>query len=159
MMSKISRFGVIMIVLLPFYFLAMIRISHSAPSLGLNQGKLKPCPDSPNCVCSENNPADALQLRNYDSEQAWHRLQNIITDQGGHIIENTDSYLRAEFHSKWLGFIDDLEARLDKQQDVIHLRSASRTGYYDFGVNRNRIDTIKEKMNLSIRTTANEQRE
>ncbi len=126
----------------------MMRFSHSTLSPGLNQGKLKPCPGTPNCICSENNRADALSLNHHDWKQSWAHLQKVIRAQGGHIIEHTETYLRAEFYSKWLGFIDDLEARFDKQQQVIHLRSASRTGYYDFGVNRKRINAIKEKMNL-----------
>lgn len=155
-MNKVPQLSVIMGVFLPFSFLAMIRFSQGAPALGVIQGKLKPCPGSPNCICSENNPADALPLNNYDSELAWQLLQKTITNQGGHLIETTDTYLRAEFSSKWLGFIDDLEARLDKQQGVIHLRSASRTGYYDFGVNRKRVDTLKAKMTLSFSVPINE---
>jgi len=138
-----------MAALLALSFLAMIRLSHNALSLGLNQNKLKPCPGTPNCICSENNPAYAWLLNNNDPELAWSVLQKIITAHGGHIVEYTDTYLRAEFYSKWLRFIDDLEARLDQQQHIIHLRSASRTGYYDFGINRKRIKAIKEKMNLS----------
>ncbi len=148
-MKKAPRLYSILAALLPLSFLAMVRLSHSAPSLGLSQGKLKPCPDTPNCICSENNPVYAWPLNNHDSDHTWSVLQKIISAQGGRIIDKTDTYLRAEFYSKWLGFIDDLEARFDKQQQVIHLRSASRTGYYDFGVNRKRVEVIKEKMNLS----------
>ncbi len=150
-MEKVSRFGLIMgTALLLFFLLAIIKLSHKVPRLGLLDGKLLPCPSSPNCVNSEYNPAAALQLRNFPTDLAWQMLKNIISAQGGKVLEQNAFYLRAEFHSKWLDFIDDLEARLDTENGLIHLRSASRVGYYDFSVNRNRVNMIKARMNIYL---------
>ncbi|WP_349432094.1 DUF1499 domain-containing protein [Methylomarinum sp. Ch1-1] len=151
-MNKVSRFGLIMAMLLLLSFLAMISLSDPMPRLGLKNGKLLPCPDSPNCVSSENMPAKALQLGHYPSQPAWKLLKNIIAAQGGNIIDEDGFYLRAEFRSRWLRFVDDLEVRLDLEKKLIHLRSASRVGHYDFGVNRNRVKAVKDKMNVYLRS-------
>jgi uncharacterized protein (DUF1499 family) len=51
--------------------------------------------------------------------------------------------VRAEFRSR-LGFVDDVEFRIDEAAGRIHVRSASRKGYWDLGVNRRRVETIRE---------------
>jgi uncharacterized protein (DUF1499 family) len=63
------------------------------------------------------------------------------------IITETDNYLYAEFTSKLMGFVDDVEFLLDDSAKVIHVRSASRLGQSDLGVNRKRIEAIREKFN------------
>lgn len=153
-MNLALRFGLIMGALLLLAFVAIIRVSHTAPRLGLNKGRLLPCPQSPNCVNSERSPGLALRLEDYPQEQAWQLLKNIITAQRGKLIEQNQTYLRAEFYSKWMKFVDDLEAHLDKKKAVIHLRSASRLGHYDFGVNRERVETIKRKMDVYLHPEA-----
>lgn len=62
------------------------------------------------------------------------------------IIEQTDNYLYAEFKSKLMGYVDDVEFYLDPNENVIHVRSASRLGKSDLGVNRKRVEEIKEKL-------------
>jgi uncharacterized protein (DUF1499 family) len=59
------------------------------------------------------------------------------------IIEETDDYLYAEFKSATMGYVDDVEFYIDRENKMIHVRSASRVGYGDFGVNRERIEAIR----------------
>ena len=59
------------------------------------------------------------------------------------IITETDSYLYAEFTSKLMGFVDDVEFSLDPAAKVIQVRSASRLGESDLGVNRDRVQAIR----------------
>ncbi len=153
-MNKVPRFGLIMGGLLLFSFMAVIRLSHTAPRLGVNNGRLLPCPSSPTCVCSEDQPALALRLEGYSPDLAWQLLRNIVAAQGGEIVVQNKSYLHAKFYSKWMRFVDDLEARLDSDAGLIHMRSASRTGYYDFNVNRKRVEQIRKKMNVYLRSAA-----
>jgi uncharacterized protein (DUF1499 family) len=61
------------------------------------------------------------------------------------VVTVKDNYIHAEFHSRLFGFVDDVEFSFDDDQKTIHLRSASRTGYYDFGVNRKRMERIRAK--------------
>jgi uncharacterized protein (DUF1499 family) len=61
------------------------------------------------------------------------------------VVRAEPGYLYAEFRSKTLGFVDDFEARLDPAASVIHVRSASRLGRRDMGVNRARVEMIRSK--------------
>lgn len=119
--------------------------SHKPPALGLVNGKLRPCPATPNCVCSEprTDQAHAIDpIRVWAPHQAWQALQQAIIDQGGIITQADAHYLHATFTSTLFRFVDDVEARLDEEAKAIQLRSASRVGRSDFGVNRQRIAAI-----------------
>ncbi len=107
---------------------------------------LAPCPSSPNCVCSEysDNAAFVSPLAVDDPDTAWQAVARAVEAVGGVVVERRDTYLRAEFTSRLFRFVDDLELRLDAASRQIHVRSASRVGYYDFGVNRRRISALRE---------------
>ncbi len=65
--------------------------------------------------------------------------------KGSRITEEKPGYLHAEFRSALFGFVDDVEFRMDEAHGRIDVRSASRTGYYDFGVNRRRVEEIRKR--------------
>ncbi len=69
---------------------------------------------------------------------------------GGHIQAESDTYIAATFSSALFGFVDDLEIRIDPAQKVIHIRSGSRVGYGDAGVNRKRAESLKKLYNMNI---------
>ena len=76
---------------------------------------------------------------------AWNRLKSALgTESRLSIVEDTGSYLHAEARSLVLRFVDDAEFVLDPEAGVIQVRSASRTGYSDFGVNRRRVERIRK---------------
>jgi len=136
----------------------------SAPELGAVAGRLSACKPSPNCVSSQADPADAVHfivpLRfppsirarsgGEDAEvpaAAFAELRRIVA--GGtrvRIVGEAPGYLRAEYRSRIMGFVDDVEFLLDERARVIHVRSASRLGHGDFGVNRARIETIRAQL-------------
>ncbi|MDX8407852.1 MAG: DUF1499 domain-containing protein [Mariprofundaceae bacterium] len=124
-------------------------MSQQAPELGLVDGRLSPCPDSPNCVSSEASADDAMHFvepisfQSTRSNVVWHTLSRVIEQQGGEIVESSDDYLHAIFTSRIFRYIDDVEARLDTGAGLIHLRSASRVGHSDLGANRQRIKAIR----------------
>lgn len=111
--------------------------------------KLKQCPDSPNCVSSQSTSAShKINSLPYNSspEEAIQQIKKIILALSGtKLIEEKDQYLHFEFKSFVFRFIDDVEIVVDDSAKVIHLRSASRVGYSDFGANRRRIEKIKNK--------------
>jgi uncharacterized protein (DUF1499 family) len=73
-------------------------------------------------------------------------LKSVISGmERSKIIEETDRYLYAEFTSALMGFVDDVECYLDEGEGVIHVRSASRLGQSDLGVNRKRVNQIRAK--------------
>ncbi|MCK5747936.1 MAG: DUF1499 domain-containing protein [Oricola sp.] len=119
-------------------FLAQKSKSGSPP--GIVGGKLAPCPSSPNCVSSEEGTDDAHRVAAL-SGIAWDRLPDLIQAEGGRIVERKDDYLAAEFSTKLMGFVDDVEFR--KAEDTTHVRSASRVGRSDFGANRKRVEALR----------------
>jgi uncharacterized protein (DUF1499 family) len=75
------------------------------------------------------------------------RLQALIeATPGARIVEHRPDYLRAEFRSRWIGFIDDAEFWFDPVAGVVQVRSASRLGERDLGVNRARIEALREQL-------------
>ncbi|MFN6515937.1 MAG: DUF1499 domain-containing protein [Nostoc sp. CreGUA01] len=120
-------------------------------NLGVSNGKLAPCPNSPNCVSSQStDTVHQIAPLTFTStpEQAIANLKKIIESlPRTKIISESPDYLYAEFKSALLGFVDDVEFYLDKNANVMQVRSASRLGQSDLGVNRKRIETIRAKFN------------
>ncbi len=118
-------------------------------TLGVTDGKFAPCPDSPNCVSSQSqDEKHKIAPLAYDDSLAvaQAKLRQIIKSMPRtKIVKETAGYLRVEFKIAVMGYIDDVEFYFDDQQKVIHVRSASREGYWDLGVNRRRVERIREK--------------
>jgi len=109
--------------------------------------RLAPCPAKPNCVSSQARDAahriDPLPA-GADPDAAWARLRAVLEAQPRlRIVEAHDGYLHAEATSRVFRFVDDVEFLLDRDAGLIHVRSASRIGYSDLGVNRRRIERIR----------------
>jgi uncharacterized protein (DUF1499 family) len=117
--------------------------------LGPRDGRLAPCPDSPNCVSSQaDDPDRRVEPLHYtgDAESAWRDLGTALTDlPRTRIVTVEQNYLHAEASSQLLGFVDDLELLYDPAESVLQVRSASRVGYYDFGVNRERVEQLRAR--------------
>jgi len=147
----ISIAAISLLVIIAFFILGLM--SKSGAAYGLVDGRLKPCPDKPNCVSSElvSDAGHYIEPLVYSADHAAQvlpRLKTIIGDMGGSIqVEETD-YLAATFTSSLFRFVDDLEIRIDTEQKTIHLRSASRVGYGDGGVNRKRVELLKNSYHL-----------
>jgi len=118
----------------------------------LVNGKLLPCPNSPNCVSSESFPEKstvAPLVFTSSASEAWQTLQDILLEMGGHVEEVDDSFLHATFRSRVFRFVDDVSARLDPEKNLIQIRSASRVGHSDFGVNRKRVEELRKRFTSS----------
>jgi len=116
------------------------------PHVGLVDGRLIPCPNMPNCVCSESR-ASPSYIAPFEfagtADSAWNEAKRVLQEAGGVIQKELPGYLWASFTTKWLHFVDDVEFRLDADRHVIHVRSASRVGRSDFGVNRKRVERLR----------------
>jgi uncharacterized protein (DUF1499 family) len=120
---------------------------------GLVEGRLTQCPATPNCVCSEFEPdaehyIEPLVMSDGDAAQTLARIKAIVGAMGGSIQAEKTDYLAATFTSPIFRFVDDLEIRIDTEQRVIHLRSASRVGRGDAGVNRKRVERLRQSFLL-----------
>ena len=114
---------------------------------------LSPCPNKPNCVSSLLAQDDAhfiLPLSLGDKPMHdWQSLIAIVMSiPRARIVSQQDGYLHVECQSRLFGFIDDLALCLLVDDKVCHVRSAARSGYYDFNVNRKRIEKIRHALNL-----------
>jgi uncharacterized protein (DUF1499 family) len=120
-----------------------------ARTLGVKDGRLTPCPASPNCVCSQ--AADAKHFIEPirftgPPHEAMARLKQVIVRlERTTMVAEMDNYLHVEFRTAILRFVDDVEFFLNEA--TIQVRSASRVGYSDFGVNRKRIENIRSQFN------------
>lgn len=110
-------------------------------------GRLTPCPDSPNCVSSDaGDPSHQVSSFTIilPAKEAWHRAMEAVKDiPRTTITEFTDVILHAECRSLVFRFVDDLELKLRADEGIIAVRSASRTGKSDFGVNRRRVERLR----------------
>jgi len=140
----------ISIVIIGMFFLLPYTPHASEFKNDLVNGKLQACPSSPNCINSEDLSINPINIPKTETKLVWSLLQQVITEQGGNIQSKSTKYLSAIFISGIFGFIDDIEARIDLDAKVIHLRSASRVGYYDFGVNGRRLKAIKKALQLKL---------
>jgi uncharacterized protein (DUF1499 family) len=115
----------------------------------IEQPDLAPCPDSPNCVSTKSkDPGRAMPPLPYirSGRESMDRLVGIVREmKRATIVSATSSYLHVEFRSPLFRFVDDVEFVLEDSVRLIHFRSASRTGYYDFGVNRRRMKEISDR--------------
>jgi uncharacterized protein (DUF1499 family) len=115
------------------------------PAFALSE-RFAPCPDKPNCVSSRLIPTSDRYIGPMEADiSIIKRLKNYIQQQERwKLISETRNYLHATAESKFFGFIDDVE--FIYEQGKLHMRSASRLGYYDFGVNRKRLEQVKESL-------------
>ncbi|HHL42597.1 MAG TPA: DUF1499 domain-containing protein [Hellea balneolensis] len=133
---------ILVILMVLFYLLGRKSQKGSAP--GMVDGRLAPCSSKPNCVSSEDGTPDDKKVRPFRGVPKAD-IKRAITVLGGHISREDDRYLAAEFTSKLYKFVDDLELRFDG--DITHIRSASRVGYSDRGVNRRRVEALHASIN------------
>jgi uncharacterized protein (DUF1499 family) len=120
-------------------------------NLGVKNGYLSPCPETPNCVVSQNADAThAIAPIEYHSDLDTARetlLKVLSVVPRTEVVEQTDNYLRVQSKSRIFKFVDDVEFYFPSDENVIHVRSASRVGQSDLGVNRRRIKQIRLAMN------------
>ncbi|WP_320006051.1 DUF1499 domain-containing protein [Maridesulfovibrio sp.] len=135
----------IIIVFIAGLFIAA-NFSTPPKNLGMTGGKLSPCPDSPNCVSSQASSKEhgimPIKARGTNS-QVIKKLESCIRKMGGSIVSSNGPYLHAEFKSRFFHFVDDLECVYNEVEETIEIRSASRLGYSDLGVNRKRVEELR----------------
>jgi uncharacterized protein (DUF1499 family) len=117
--------------------------------LGVGNGVLKSCPDTPNCVSTQaEDDEHRIEPIAYSGARtaARSRLLDVVRAMAGTrvVVEQAD-YIYIEFRTPGLRFVDDVEFHLDDETKVIHFRSASRLGVSDLGVNRRRMEEIRNR--------------
>lgn len=120
----------------------------------MSEKTLSPCPSSPNCVSTqatdEGHTITPFRYRKTRAE-AKEALKAIITTlPRTKLVEEDEAYLHYEFTSLLLRFVDDVEFLFDDDTKTVHFRSASRTGYSDLGVNRQRMEQVRALVSAKL---------
>ena len=125
----------------------LARVVKSPADLGIKDGTLAACPNSPNCVSTQSqDPRHQIAPIPYTTSLATARdnlLRVIQSMERSTIITEEATYIHAEFRTKGIGYVDDVEFYLDEDAQVVHFRSSARLPYYDFEVNRKRMEAIR----------------
>lgn len=121
------------------------------PNTGMTKERIAPCEGKPSCISSTNKSASPRYIEplTYTTERAKARaaLEAVLTDWPRTRIVTADAdYLHAECRTRVFRFVDDVEFLFDAEEKRILVRSAARVGYYDFGVNRRRIEDIRQAL-------------
>jgi uncharacterized protein (DUF1499 family) len=120
--------------------------------LGAKAGRLAPPKTTPNCVSSQADPSDAEHYiapipYKGGAAQAMAAVRKALEGmEGASIIGQEPNYLYAEFRTRLMRFVDDVEFVYDEKAGLIHVRSASRLGRRDFGVNRARVEALRKRI-------------
>jgi len=129
---------------------SLFHFSDSRPkNLGVKADRLAPCPATPNCVSSQSDDPTHLiaPIVTTEPRTTLIDLAKLIQENpAAKLITQADDYLYAEYTSALMGFVDDVELWANETEGVIEVRSASRLGESDLGVNRQRIETLRQQL-------------
>ena len=110
---------------------------------------MTPCPKTPNCVSSvDTDRRHFVQPLRFEgaARDAQYRLLKVLNKlKGARVVTFEDNIVRAEFVSPVFGFVDDVEFYFDDRKKTIDVKSASRVGFSDLGVNRRRVENIRKR--------------
>lgn len=133
--------GIILFVCAVFFLLGLK--SQKGKAKGLVKGRLADCGAAPNCVSSEADTQPEKEIAPFKANLRDVRAAIIAT--GGTITREQDGYISATYMSKLFKFVDDFEVR-DAGAGIIHVRSSSRVGYSDRGMNRKRVNIVRDML-------------
>lgn len=121
-------------------------------NLGLKDGSLASCGRRINCVSSQADAGDAqryvapIPFKGGAAEAIAAARRAVESMARARVVRAEGNYLHAEFRSKLMGFVDDVEIMFDAKAGVLHARSASRLGRRDFNVNRERVEALRARL-------------
>jgi len=121
-------------------------------NLGVRNARLAPCRRTPNCVSSQADPADAehyIAPIPFKGDAMAAVLRAVQRMPRSTVVNQDRNYLYAEFRTRLMRYVDDVEFFHDDKAGVIHVRSASRLGRRDFGVNRKRVEELRSLLSAS----------
>ena len=135
------------------FFSGLLNLSEGAANVMASEKeweRFKECPSTPNCVSSETQ-SKAKFIERFKTgdrpEESWDLLTRILEKTSNcRVISQDSGYIHAEFRTRLLRFVDDVEFRLESETSEISVRSASRIGYSDLGANRRRLESIREEL-------------
>lgn len=149
-MSMVRWIFVVIIAMLVGFFVYVEMNNEMPQDLGVNEGLLLPCPDTPNCISSQADAADEehyaepILYKGGVKDAQLQVEQFFLAQPDTRVIESQLGYAHIVVDSPLFGFKDDVELYFPEADSVMHIRSASRVGYDDLGVNRERVRQIRD---------------
>lgn len=143
------------------HILGLVFLMHSLVTYGYSgQGDftVKPCSEAPNCVAStkkQQPEARYIEPLHYDREQiaardVFEALLSVLEQSGIDNIQAEFPQIKGVATTTFLHFKDDMEFVVDHSQGLIYMRSESRMGYYDFGKNRRRLESLRDMLQIVL---------
>jgi uncharacterized protein (DUF1499 family) len=152
MLIKILRWGALGAVALGALAVGGLAVAAQlvpAPAgLGVRDGRLAPCPPTPNCVSTQADPADRQHYAapapfTGPADETQERIRALLAAEPRvELLRDEPGYIHAVFRTPTMRYPDDVEFYLDEAAGLIHIRSASRLGSGDAGVNRARVERL-----------------
>lgn len=145
--------------LLSLTFVIALLVSCMPPrpnNLGVTNGSLTPCPETPNCVCSQSPSEDtkhsiAPMPYSYSEELIREKILEVLNEMARtKIVTASDNYFYVESNTLLLRFTDDFEVYIDDREKLLHFRSASRIGHSDLGTNKRRVEAFKKMLSEKL---------
>lgn len=134
--------------------MSLIKLAGKRPdTLGADNGQLRRCPNAPKCVSSQQQGKHGIAPLDTNGQgvDAFNRLAEVIDAMDNTtLVTRRDDYLHAEFSTPTLGFVDDVECLLSEDGARIDVRSCSRLGYSDWGVNRKRVEMLRQQLAAAL---------
>ncbi len=133
---------IVLVVLVGFLFWKNMSMPKTT---GMVDGRLQPCPKSPNCVCCcHNDKEHYIAPLPYTSKNTLDQIQAYLSQHyNAQVVQRTPDYMHIVITTPTMHYKDDLEFAVDRQKGIVKVRSASRIGYSDAGVNRARIEALR----------------
>ena len=145
---KILLFIIVGVVVSMTLLFVYYSLTQKAPQIVLDDGQLPRCPATPNCVCSEYASGDSsIAPISIDEKVNWSEIIQSVEALGGVVVEQNDDYVHVTFTSTLFRFVDDVVLRIDRSNNLLHVRSAYRVGHSDMGVNRKRVESLRNQIN------------
>ena len=118
-------------------------------SAGMNapvfkDGVIPPCSGNPNCVSTEVDTQHRAYIKPIAAPADISRVEEHVKALGGQITGSSDTHIQAEFRSRLFGFVDDMIIKIDHDNKLLRVRSASRVGKSDLGANRKRVEALRQ---------------
>lgn len=156
--NKLTIIALLAVLLLAVGIGVRLSIKSMSPvpsRLGLFYGNFKRCPETSNCVSSQatraENKIEAISFVGTDRPNAYKILSEVIAEMPrANVLVSRVDYMHVEFYTFWMGYRDDTELALSDTSDIIQVRSASRIGKADGGVNRKRVEEIRLRFNEKL---------
>ena len=141
-MRWIIGVAIVLVAVIGFFFWKNLSMPKTT---GLINGRLQPCPKSPNCVCCcYDDKVHNIAPLPFSSEKTLDQIQEYLSKHYiVKVVQRTPDYLHVVVTTPVMRFKDDLEFAVNRERGVVLVRSASRVGYSDRGFNRARIEALR----------------